>query len=191
MTENAPDTDELDAEVGERRRRAPGRRRIDKVFERILPVVIAFMFVLIIIVGVLSVAGLKATSTIKASQKTADAARAQSQRNTDRLNAAILGSCQRLQLVRDDLNKQASAQYRTLGLVVRTTPPGVFRDLFKEIVRSTEYLPPTDCDRAVRQPQSYRPPAPVPFALVAPCFTVGNPRVPVPCPPPEVRRGNP
>lgn len=129
-------------------------------------------------------------------------------RTVTRQAAAARGGCQRLQIVRDDLNVQASVQYRVIKASTDGGPPPEkvkaalarvdeptrdllilllaggdrARRLYPDILRQTKYLPPTDIRKGCGNP-GYRPPRPVPFAEVARCFDADtNVRPKLPCP---------
>lgn len=174
------------------RRRGIGRRQQDKLrvvqareghaarlkrgatLDALLPVGIAAVLVLLVVNAVMSVAVLRHQTQL-------DTAQTELAASAVARDAAIVGACERLQLLRDDVNFQASAIYRLLRLTRRMIDDPNGQQLFDEVVRSTLYAPPTDCARAVQNAGSYRSPKPVPFEAVARCFGPGDIRPVPPC----------
>jgi hypothetical protein len=170
----------------------------------ILPTLAAAVLVLLLVDLVLSVAVLNQNTHIRQNQKKAD-------ETLQRQRAATLGGCQRLQLVRDDLNSINARVYKVIRLasapalgtastallfaavqkespavgklLVKLTENGLkAKPLYDEILRGTVYLPPTDCDQAVDHPATWRAPKPVPMRLFIACYDPAtNPRPREPC----------
>lgn len=179
----------------ERRRRRPGRRREDQELakllarqlrfrritaETLLPLAIAVALVVLLMGAGLSVVTFRQQQQLERQHRQDVAANVLRDR-------AVFGSCERLQLVRDDVNVISSAVYRVLVMAQRAANSEQSRVLFESITRSAIYLPPTDCAAAVRHADTYRPPRPVPFSTVAQCFNPGNLRPDPGCP----RHGSP
>lgn len=166
-------------------------------FDRILPVIIVGLMILLTVSAVLSVAVLRTARTANRNTERIEGDQA-------RLNVAIRGSCSRLQRARDDVNlnwwndrlnslqsaRDSAAVAAILGrfgaqnpLLLRlATPFEESAAAFRQRAASAQYLPPTDCDEAVRHPGSYRSPSAVPFALVLGCYDPsGHSRPTVPC----------
>lgn len=160
--------------------RAVGRRTTDQrraMFDRVLPVLVVSVLVLLLIEAVVSISVLH-----------------QQQRQT----GTLVNGCQRLQLVRDDLNVQAWVQYQVISisqgggtsaerqgeiaaLLAQVDAPtrrlmvallegsGKAQSLYPRVLSNTRYGPPTDCHDASKNPE-YRFPGLVPFSAVADCF---------------------
>lgn len=93
----------------------------------------------------------------------------QQQRRTE----SALGECQRVQILRDNLNsfegtvyvfvdaayKARLASYRASHLHVDLAAARAYRVLRA----SVQYIPPTDCGAAVGAPLTYEPPSPIPY----------------------------
>lgn len=161
--------------------RSAGRRQVDhrrRLLDRLLTPIIVCLIVLGVIDTVLSVAVFSqqgrtntAALTAKNAATKARAAAADLAAQQRRTASAIHGSCERLQIARDDLNAVSGLIY---GTAVRFHLPPLTR---------VRYLPPTDCAAAVLRPATYRPPLPVPFRAIARCYDpVRHPRPTLPCP---------
>lgn len=138
---------------GEAAPRGPGRRRQDyrrQWLDSWLPLVLAGILIIATLSGVVSVVVLHQQGQIRHTQ--------------ERLNASIRGSCARVQTLRDDVNQLSDAIFTVLYPLRRQSP------IFEGIASRMVYLPPTNCKRAEEDPSGYRPPAGVPFRLVAECF---------------------
>lgn len=187
-----------------------GRRRNDRLVERVLPALIAALLVVLLVMAVVSGVVLHQNNEITANQKDIQDNQAEIE-STQKLQAAvILGGCHRTQLIRDDLNVQAWVQYNVIKLSTEGPPPGQIsealntldpntraffalllasqsqaRALYQHVLENTQYAPETDCESASKHP-NYKFPVPVPFRLVAPCFdptTTEGRRPEVPCRP--------
>lgn len=92
-----------------------------------------------------------------------------------RLNSAALGSCRRLQIVRDQENHTGALLYLVFHSsadrerVLAKGPAGAIHALQEHIyatsARAAHYAPPTDCRAAVSSPATYQPPQPLPFTM--------------------------
>jgi hypothetical protein len=87
----------------------------------------------------------------------------QLQRTIDRLDGAILGSCERLQGERDKVNANAATIYLVLDGAARATDNPEIRRLYTRLARTTTYTPRVDCENAQRDPEHYRAPRAIPF----------------------------
>lgn len=82
---------------------------------------------------------------------------------------AELGFCERLQSVRDGVNRHGALIYVVLRKAAqRTAERGddALSEEYRTLSGLPMYRPPTDCDRAVNDPGSYRPVPAVPFRTI-------------------------
>lgn len=87
----------------------------------------------------------------------------------DRLVAAERGVCERLQSVRDGVNRHGAIIYVVLRRAAQTAAEaGDDRraENWRIAAGLPMYRPPTNCRAAVDHPLTYRPPQPIPFRLV-------------------------
>lgn len=85
--------------------------------------------------------------------------------NADKITLGQLGLCRRLQHERDDRNRDSAVIYVVLQAVADNARTQNARE-YARLARLPVYRPPTQCDRAVRDPLHYKPPDRVPFADV-------------------------
>lgn len=83
------------------------------------------------------------------------------------LHAAQVGSCRRVNVLRDAANHIARRQLALVELIttqrtVQRHLPGYLAELYRLRAEET-YDPLTNCEQAVDHPLSYVPPRPVPF----------------------------
>lgn len=92
-----------------------------------------------------------------------------------RLTDAALGSCRRLQILRDRENHTSALLYLTFITgaqreeVLAKGPNGAINALQAKIERTmgeaARFTPSTDCQAAVHFPKTYKPPQPIPFTM--------------------------
>jgi hypothetical protein len=143
----------------------PSERRLD----RLVPVLAVGVIFLLVICTVLSVV---ASTTARDAQKAARDAKSAARiarANTDRIDAAVRGGCERLQRLRDDVNVQGDGQYDVIRLASGRVPEP-FATLYRRIARETSYSPPTDCAAASDHPLTYKPPPLIPWSQIDKCF---------------------
>lgn len=87
---------------------------------------------------------------------------------TSRLEHAEFGVCNRLQVVRDNTNRNGAILYEGVR-VFRSSPSldAASKRRLGRLLGVPQYQGPTDCRVAVDAPDSYMPPAPVPYAHVS------------------------
>lgn len=159
-------------------------------FYSILPIVVALMLVVLAVLTVVSVAAFTGLQ--------------RADRALERSRITATNGCQRVQFLRDDQNVTAWGVYTVLDQP--STDPQQFARLFARVDGATQallmallesgadgrklgdrvknaqrYGPPTNCERASRNPR-YRFPQPIPFSAVAGCYDPDtNPRPRKPC----------
>lgn len=101
---------------------------------------VAVLLVVLVVVGALTVVTLVQQDRLN--------------HNTHRLDVAQVGFCNRLQILRDAVNLHSYVDYHKAQLHHRDGA-------------AYFYEPPTNCAEANRAPESFRPPARVPFWTVA------------------------
>jgi hypothetical protein len=173
---------------GDRRKKA--RRRFDHWYTSLymhLPALFTLVFALLLtviaVVAVLSVSVLRTVEETESAANRANAAAVTAHTNTQRLRRAALGACERIQRLRDDVNAQANNQYDVIQAAAAVAQTREARTLYANFLKATPYSPPTDCQRAVDQPLTYKPPPLVSFAQVDKCYEPPkNVRIGMPCP---------
>lgn len=180
-----PLTPKPDQRAADRGRHA--RKRWREIFDNLLPVLLTVIVVILAILAVLSVGVI---------------------RNSDRQTLTSKNGCERVQLLRDDVNVSAWGVYTILtqnqasapdpsevaSLLADVDPAtralltallagqGESRALVARVRETQRYLPPTDCNIASQDP-TYRFPTPIAFEAVAGCYDPDrNPRPEGPCP---------
>jgi hypothetical protein len=143
--------------------------RSDKGRRELLPLIAVGIVLLLAICSVLSVIGFSVARDAKRAASDAKHAAAQARKNADRIDAAVLGGCDRLQRLRDDVNVQADGQYDVIKLASSRVPEP-FATLYRRIARETSYSPPTDCAAASSRPLTYKPPPLIPWSQINSCF---------------------
>jgi hypothetical protein len=98
-------------------------------------------------------------ATSKATQAAENANRA-----TARLDGAVRGSCERLQTERERSNVEEATIFLVLDAAARTSPSRRAQAVYQTQAAATAWSPPANCNRAVNDPQHYKPPPPIPFA---------------------------
>ena len=86
-----------------------------------------------------------------------------------RLVTGWFRSCARLQLLRDDVNQRGVELYdwtRTISALPGL--PASLKAATERLSQGLRYIPPTNCNAAVRDPQDYVPPVAVPYATLEP-----------------------
>jgi hypothetical protein len=93
-------------------------------------------------------------------------------------DAASLGQCRRVNVLRQQLNVTEAAVYMTLDQAsnspnLKSTPEGrAIAKRYKTFARAVTYTPPTDCKAAVENPLKYQAPDPVPFYKLSESFAL-------------------
>lgn len=78
-----------------------------------------------------------------------------------------LATCRRVQVLRDQSNREARVIFLTLDGAARSARSRGsrrFADFYTALADTVTFTPPTDCRRAVAAPGIYEPPAPIRFA---------------------------
>lgn len=119
----------------------------------------AALLVALIVVGTLTIIALIASSNAN------DAAHAARVAN-ERIDAALKGSCQRLQTERERSNVAEATIYLVLKTAEATTTSARARRSYGAFTEVAAYSPPADCNASVLFPIDYRQPPTVPFDKV-------------------------
>lgn len=82
------------------------------------------------------------------------------QANTARIDRAERAFCKRIQRLRDSDNRNGAIIYVVLVLSRGSSAKNV------RLGNLPQYQPPTSCRRALRMPETYRPPDPIPFRML-------------------------
>lgn len=131
--------------------------------------VLAVMIAMLIAAGVVVFQASRAARHANAAARSSTAALLAARAASDRLEAAALGSCRRLETERERVNENAAVIYLVLRAANESTPPSD-RPALHDLARATTYGPPADCAQAVDHPSSYRAPPPIPFTRLSKSF---------------------
>lgn len=139
----------------------PKEQRWLRIQLRLVPVALALAIVLMIVALALSVSSLLALDNLRADEDRLEAAQSQAHQNQARIVEQSLRQCERVQRLRDSVNFLNGTVYRVLKSASASNSTA--REQYREIIARVQYLPPTNCEAAVAQPKTYRPPAPIPY----------------------------
>lgn len=128
---------------------------------RLAPVGLAAALVLMIIAIVLSIGATLQIRDIQRNSDAIDKAQVELHVAQIRVERAEARACARVQGLRDQLNFTNGVIYRVLQAAARSNSSVSKR--YNQIISAVPYLRPTDCFKAVMEPDTYVPPDPIPF----------------------------
>lgn len=138
-------------------RKAPLRAWLFELQLRLLPIVIPLAFVVIIIAAAVSITSLSQLDTVKSNTSRID-------NITGKLQTSELKACARVNVLRRRVNNNAGIIYRVL--LAASASNSTAKKQYASILRSVDYTPNTNCQKAVLQGDRYTPPTAIPIYLL-------------------------